>query len=361
MLKSTFGAGLALALLASTSAHAACGTLPNPLTEGATAHAYDVTADLNCILVSPSFTGPVGIGTTSPGNLLELKNSGASSPGIRINNTTTFWQLGVGVNSANDSNFGIYSPTAGNAFVINGSGQIGIGTTSPTSTLEVDNPSSAIVESRGLAGYGSFYALSSGANNSYHFFGSSSAETGRITVDSSGDMFFQNSSSAYERMAIDYAGNVWIGTPYGGSLYTNGTDYAGNFVIWSDETLKSNIASVPTGALNVIAKLRPVNFQWTSPGDDGMKGQQTGFLAQEVAAVLPSVVLTKQIRSTSVTKDPSVSGQALPKDPAPQNAGQNIQGIKYNELVALLTKAVQEQQAEIAALQQQIAALQAAH
>lgn len=80
----------------------------------------------------------VGIGTATPGNLLEIKNSGATTPGLLINNTTASWQLGVGINSANDALFGIYNSYAGNAFVINTSGNVGIGTTTPAASAVLD-------------------------------------------------------------------------------------------------------------------------------------------------------------------------------------------------------------------------------
>ncbi|MEO6405797.1 MAG: hypothetical protein ABIY51_14985, partial [Ferruginibacter sp.] len=82
--------------------------------------------------------GYMGIGTTTPGNLLEIKNSGATTPGLRINNTTATWQLGVGINTANDALFGIYNSSAGNAFVINNSGNVGIGNTNPGYLLDVN-------------------------------------------------------------------------------------------------------------------------------------------------------------------------------------------------------------------------------
>src|SRR6185312_10120395 len=82
-------------------------------------------------------TGNAGIGTLSPGNLLELSNSGATSPGLRINNGTGRWQLDVGVQAANDGLFSIYDVTHNaNRFVIDTSGQLGIGTTAPGAMLD---------------------------------------------------------------------------------------------------------------------------------------------------------------------------------------------------------------------------------
>lgn len=64
-------------------------------------------------------------------------------------------------------------------------------------------------------------------------------------------------------------------------------------------------------------KLRPVTFEWKEPKDDGMKGRQIGSIAQEVEGVLRSVVLT-------------------------QDNAEKTKGLKYNKLVAVMAKAIQE-------------------
>jgi hypothetical protein len=90
------------------------------------------------VLINPSGQGNVGIGTTSPANLLDVENSGASTAGIVIGNGTGKWQLGVGINAANDRLFGIYDRVGGTTnFIINQNGYVGIGTTSPHSKLAV--------------------------------------------------------------------------------------------------------------------------------------------------------------------------------------------------------------------------------
>jgi hypothetical protein len=109
-------------------------------------------------------------------------------------------------------------------------------------------------------------------------------------------------------------------------LHVNGTAYAtGAAGALSDIRHKKNIVALGDGALNRVMQLRPVTFLWKDPKDDGMKGQQIGFIAQDVERVLPSVVLT-------------------------QNNTEKTKGLKYNEIIPVLTKALQEQEAEIATL-----------
>jgi hypothetical protein len=70
-------------------------------------------------------------------------------------------------------------------------------------------------------------------------------------------------------------------------------------------------------ALDTVAKLKPVTFMWKDPADDGMKGREIGFIAQDVQTVLPDVV------STAKDADKTL-------------------GLKYDSLIPVLTKAIQE-------------------
>jgi hypothetical protein len=73
------------------------------------------------------------------------------------------------------------------------------------------------------------------------------------------------------------------------SLYFNGTCFHGPCT--SDVRLKKNIQAL-SGSLDVIAKLRPVTYEWKEPTDHRPAGTHTGFIAQEVEKVKPEWVGT---------------------------------------------------------------------
>lgn len=102
------------------------------------------------------------------------------------------------------------------------------------------------------------------------------------------------------------------------ALHVEGTAYAtGAAGSLSDVRHKKNIATLDDGALGTLMQLRPVSFEWKHPTDDGMKGEQLGFIAQEVEKVLPQTVLTQ----------PDLA---------------KTKGLKPSELIPVLVKAIQE-------------------
>jgi hypothetical protein len=74
------------------------------------------------------------------------------------------------------------------------------------------------------------------------------------------------------------------------TLWFNGTCYYPSGACSSDVRLKKNIQSLGDGALDDLAKLRAVTFEWKEPGAHGPAGTQLGFIAQEVEKVRPDWV-----------------------------------------------------------------------
>jgi hypothetical protein len=142
------------------------------------------------------------------------------------------------------------------------------------------------------------------------------------------------------RMYINDIGNVGIGTGspteklhvVGNGRFTAvaaGT-FANNLNITSDGTLttatsdekfKYNIRPLNYG-LETLLQLKPVNFQWIEGEEEDL-----GFIAQDVAEIIPEAVNT--------------------------NWNSDLL-FRYESLIPILTKAIQEQQAIIKALEQRI-------
>jgi hypothetical protein len=139
----------------------------------------------------------------------------------------------------------------------------------------------------------------------------------------------QSGTAQYNAFQFCNNGTTFSGT---GSISISGSSTAYNTS--SDYRLKENVQPM-TGALDTVAQLKPVTYDWIV---DKSKGQ--GFIAHELQAVVPDCVTGE--------KD-AVDAEGKPV----------YQGIDTSFLVATLTAAIQEQQALITTLQTQVAALQA--
>lgn len=111
-----------------------------------------------------------------------------------------------------------------------------------------------------------------------------------------------------------------------GSIQT--TNVATSYITSSDYRLKENIAPM-TGALAKVSALKPVTYTWKDGGSNGQ-----GFIAHELQAVCPD----------------AVTGE---KD------GEEMQGVDYGKLTPILTAALQEAIAKIETLEARIAVLEA--
>ncbi|MFM9105713.1 MAG: tail fiber domain-containing protein, partial [Chloroflexota bacterium] len=112
-------------------------------------------------------------------------------------------------------------------------------------------------------------------------------------------------------------------------LQVDGNVLATSHTTPSDAALKHSVEPV-SGALETVGALRPVTYAWKDTVRFGER-REYGLIAQEVEPVLPSVVHGGQGREYS---------------------------LNYAKLVPVLIGAVQEQQAQIAALTARLAALE---
>jgi hypothetical protein len=141
------------------------------------------------------------------------------------------------------------------------------------------------------------------------------------------------------QMTIDSSGRVGIGTitpAYAlhviGDINASANVRANGVVLTSDARLKRNITNSSYG-LNTIMDLRPVVYdKKNSIQETDYNRHEIGFIAQEIAKVLPSLV---------------TEGKDADKTLA----------VSYTELIPVLTKAIQEQQKIIETLKTELASV----
>ncbi|WP_421775540.1 tail fiber domain-containing protein [Gracilimonas sp.] len=144
-------------------------------------------------------------------------------------------------------------------------------------------------------------------------------------------------------------------TNVNGNLHVDGDiTYTGSSSQTSDRNLKENIQPLQNG-LNTIMKLNPTTYNFRGNGEyKGLKlssGLHYGLIAQEVEKVLPSLV------KNNLHTYNEIKGEGSGPDATSETEIKKTMEYKtmnYTELIPVLIKGMQEQQAEIERLKKQL-------
>ncbi|MBV6459075.1 MAG: hypothetical protein HONBIEJF_02215 [Fimbriimonadaceae bacterium] len=225
-----------------------------------------------------SFDGgdSIGIGTTNP--TADLQISGSGQANIKL--------LGSEIIDTED---GIFRFRAGGSIIsFDGGDRIGIGTTNPTNSLEVNGNAYTIgaqVVGGGLELLGNPPLIDFRFNNApdYDF---------RVANTGPGVLDFANLNGT--QMRITNAGRVGIGTTSPGwRLEVAGSAAkpgGGSWTDSSDRRLKTNIQPI-RNPLDQLLALTGVSYDWRDPKlASARPGRHYGFIAQDVQAIFPGWV-----------------------------------------------------------------------
>ena len=341
------------------------------------------------LIIAPGsslFSQNVGIGTAIPANKLHVEANGAAD-GIRIDNIaangdpilqyqvngTSIITMGVDDSDADKFKIGTAAITTNTRVTIMTGGNVGVHTTAPGNMFHVTNggvnvggTSVANFENLGTNGV----ALSARNTNTASGY---NAFEGLIDYNGNGfltagvfGLALYNGALSSNSIGVRGHTNEWQGTGMRGSRFNSGgantgwggefyddLGYTGFFGAISDLRTKKNIQPI-SSALSILAQLSPVTYLYDLDKYPNMglnQGQEFGFIAQEVAQVLPNVTRTKTF-STNACTEAVVNGLT-------ENETEEFVVMDYTRLIPILTQAVKEQQQLITDLQLTIDALRA--
>ena len=159
--------------------------------------------------------GNVGIGTSSPTTKLHVSAasgyneirvaSGANNLGLAIDGSAAY------LATFQSTPLTFQTNSTERMRILTG-GEVGIGTSTPGSKLDVTSSGLNIVVSRSTTSFAAFQRFAPSGQEVYDFYNINGVEVARITADGNNRLSFSTGSPAAERMRIDSSGNVGIGT-----------------------------------------------------------------------------------------------------------------------------------------------------
>jgi hypothetical protein len=260
----------------------------------------------NKTLTGAAMNGTLGATTPSTGAFTTLSASGTLGVSSNVNVNSTGGTIGVYVGPSGSEASFVYntdgnlyiSPRSGFATSI--SGNLLVGATSGSTKMYVVDTSVSVSTARFFKNVASSQAV------------------GALTIDK-----FDNTSTTAQIFVQFTINNQGTGS---GQINANGASAAA-FGSFSDSRLKENITELPSQLANIMA-LRPVEFDYIE-SEGG--GHQIGFIAQEVKEIYPDLVGERADGMFTLTD--------------------------MNKNDARLIKAIQEQQALIVSMREEIDAL----
>jgi len=264
----------------------------------------DAGAPANSLKVSS--TGRVGLRTATP--VLDLQTTTSDTPAHRLeqNNAGGFtaqtWDI-----AGNEANFFVRDVTGGSrlpfrirpgaptsSIDISASGNVGIGTASPTGKLDV---------SGALTLTGNAFANGPSISNN---------QDGLLLVAGTTlGVRINNQNNSTELLRVTNAGNVGIGTAAPDQkLSVNGdADKTGGntWLAFSDERLKDIKGRFNLG-LKAVMQLQPIRYEYLKNNALGLKseGEHIGFGAQAVQKIIPEAVTKNSQGYLMVNGDPII-------------------------------------------------------
>ena len=260
--------------------------------------------------------GNVGIGTTSPDELLDVNGSAIVGLSAVNSNTTKLylnnnngkvWALSSGTNNISESYFGIYNWTDDTTYpkvTIDTAGDVGIG-------LGASAPSEKLHVGGNIRG-----------QNIYAYDPNNTARIGAMTS------FYSATSSAENAAFGNTQSEVYLKIYSDGHAVINDELTATDFLLSSDRDLKTEIDY----------KLKDVTIDGLKPTSFLIKGKfKYGFIAQDMLETHPELVRG--------TKEEKESGEI------------DYYSIKENSILPIVVKEVQELKKEIKVLKKLIKSL----
>lgn len=232
--------------------------------------------------------------------------------------------IGIGYGGTGQTSFttgqihyGSFS-TSANLFWDSANNRLGVGTSSPGYSLSVNGGTATRISADTTSGvyynrlvasqtfaysgieYASLFNFVDGATERARFDSSGSLLVGITTALQSTHTFYNASNPAgvfYRPISSGGAAITSFFSDVGGvATFKSYVDSAGAFTTVSDVRTKKNVEPISTG-LGVVAKLRPVSFNWRY--EDDALPKTNGFIAQEVELVYPEAVTTMDVSKSN--------------------------------------------------------------